>query len=610
MPPAPACNEAVLTLQTDAYIDTFAMNRERSLDSRFPSMASPLAMSSSKSSSYHSQSNVSLESEDSSVLADVGHFEDIGLDDDGATLKARAWGSKARPSMSPSPSRSPLPSPNPQNGRSLANARHAPKPRRSFPNFKTETYNGNPRSTSLTVLADPRPITLTRGNSTSSMINLPIVHRQRSRSPNLALSPTEIPNRPNNPRRRSWQANNARRSFADLEHECDEDDGNDIPDGFILDNVPISPRATHERPPSRGPSPSPEASKERSKERVRSVGNGTPAIAQAHGSLRSPTWKVDAAMAEGAPHSPLKPRAHSWNVALADLNPDTKSLTEKLEEHADEIDDEYARRPSSGHRPNTWNSSRRSVDHVYDKKTRIKSTPELPPLRRANIMIDPLPVSKEKEAVLSRTRPSWLPPKDPAEERKHLREYQRMMVASAKADERREAVRKSVQESKDKAADDLMYIWEHDIGPRWDDAMRERRTKELWWRGVPPRSRGFVWPRAIGNVLGLSEASFEAVLSRVQDTEARVKSERGDGEDAKRAGWFSQIRRDVAEGTLHDLRIFQVGGPLHDGLVDVLSAYAMYRNDVGYVSGCNVRPPITYTQSQLTRTDHRGTPPP
>ncbi|KMQ81639.1 tbc domain, partial [Lasius niger] len=48
--------------------------------------SSPPGMTASKSS--QSSSFRSLHSDDGSVLADVGHFEDIGLDDDTATLKA------------------------------------------------------------------------------------------------------------------------------------------------------------------------------------------------------------------------------------------------------------------------------------------------------------------------------------------------------------------------------------------------------------------------------------------------------------------------------------------------------------------------------------------
>lgn len=282
----------------------------------------------------------------------------------------------------------------------------------------------------------------------------------------------------------------------------------------------------------------------------------------------------------------MKTRAHSWNAALAELNHEAKTLTEKLEEHADELIEEQAKRPA-GQRPNTWNASRRSFE-TYDRKQRVKSTPELPPLRKTNIMIDPLPVSKEKEAVLSRTRPSWLPPKDPAEERRHLKEYQKMMAASAKAEERREASRRAKIEGRDSTADNLMQIWERDVIPRWNDAIRERRTRELWWKGIAPRSRGVIWGRAIGNELGLSESSFKAALARAQEIEARVKDDKGDPEDVRRAKWLREIRKDAAQNTWQDLRIFEVEGPLHQSLVDVLSAYAMYRSDIGYVRGCNV----------------------
>jgi hypothetical protein len=268
------------------------------------------------------------------------------------------------------------------------------------------------------------------------------------------------------------------------------------------------------------------------------------------------------------------------------LNAEAKTLTEKLEEHADEEIEKQAKRPAN-QRPNTWNASRRSAD-MYEKKQRVKSTPELPPLRKTNIMIDPLPVSKEKEAVLSRTRPSWLPPKDPAEERRHLKEYQKMMAASQKADERREASRRAKIEGRDSTADNLMQIWERDVIPRWGEAIRERRTRELWWKGIAPRSRGVIWGRAIGNELGLSETSFKAALARAQEVEARVNDDKGNADDARKAKWFQEIRKDAAQNTWQDLRIFEVEGPLHQSLVDVLSAYAMYRSDIGYVRGCNV----------------------
>ncbi|KAF5976708.1 hypothetical protein FBULB1_6842 [Fusarium bulbicola] len=541
------------------------MIRTLDIGSVLPSPDSPPGMTTSKSSK--TSSFQSFDSDDGSVLADVGHFEEIGLDDDTVTLKSPSK-VDVRPTLAKAPS-----------SRTLAAGKTASKARPPFPTLETNVYTSNPRSTNLSALTEPlsatRPKTLTSPSSAS----LPF-SRRRSPSPAYSLNPRDPrdPSFPQKPRRGSWQAGRDRKSFTDLERECDEDDGDDIPDGMFLDNVPLSPRPMKERTPSRPSSVSP--SPNRSKERVRSVGNGTPAVAQAQGSLRSPTWKTD-----DNPRSPAKQRAHSWNAALAELNAEAKTLTEKLEEHANEMEEQQAKRPAN-QRPNTWNATQRSID-TFDKKQRVKSTPELPPLRKTNIMIDPLPVSKEKEAVLSRTRPSWLPPKDPAEERRHLKEYQKMMAASAKAEERREASRKAKIEGRDSTADNLMQIWERDVIPRWSDAIRERRTRELWWKGIAPRSRAQIWGRAIGNELGLSETSFKAALARAQEIEARVKDDKGDAEDARRARWFKDIRRDAAQKTWEDLRIFDVEGPLHQSLVDVLSAYAMYRSDIGYVRGCN-----------------------
>lgn len=587
-----------------------------------PSPGSPPAMSSSKSSRSSKSSFGSNGSDDASVLADISHFEDIGLDDD-AHLDARHLHDQhlkaapnpyspnfssdlrsAKRNISNSTPRVPPP-------RDLPNSRPkrdftplTTKTRPSFPSLQTQVRSVNGRVASLGLLPEP----YLNPSPTRSIRNRPslsIQGRPRSPSPGLSLSPRD-PNLMMKPRRSSWQSGRERRKSAlELELECDEDDGDDIPDGLILDNVPISPRPPQERaksqPCSKAPSP-----ERQPKERVRSVGNGTPAVAVDSGSLRSPTWKSESALSSmgsaSSSHvtSPVVGRAKSWNAALAELNADAKALTEKLEEHADELDVK-AQRSSTGSIP-----TRRSSDP--ETKPRVKSAlAELPPLRRTNIMIDPLPISKEKEAVLSRTRPSWLPPKDPAEERRHLKEYQKMMAHSLEADRRREAAKRARSECRDTAVDSLMQIWERDILPRWNDAIRERRTRDLWWRGIAPRSRGAVWTKAIGNELGLTKTSFEAALGRAHDAEAKAKTGQGSVEETRAAAWFKAIRKDAQDNTWPDLRIFQASGPLHQSLVDILSAYAMYRSDIGYVPGCNVSCPvplrivITLTVSRLLR---------
>ena len=508
-----------------------------------PSPGSPPGMTSSKTSK--SSSFRSTDSEDGSVFVDVAHFEDIGLE----------------PVIYAAP---PIEQPKVA---SISSTRDLARPHLSM-------LKGQP---SLAPKTDQKPR------------NVPVTVSAKG---HRSVSPNPFVPGKQKPWRRSWQPVNDRKRSYDLERECDEDDSDDIPDGLILDNVPISPRPLHERPEtasgaasspvgSLGLSPGSSRGPSREKPRV-TAGNGTPSVPSTEnsGSLRTSTWKSDTAVpvAKSLPPSPFKVGTKSWNLALSELSMEVKSLTVKLEEHAEE---RLKRNPNG----------RRSLD---SPPTQFRPVSDADPFRKQlllqqnNMIIDPLPVSKEKQAVLSRTRPSWLPPKDPAEERKHLREYEKMMAHSREMEKRREADRKARLAARDEMANSRAHIWEREMLPRWGAAIQERWTRDLWWQGVVPRCRGQVWTRAIGNNLGLTDTSFKAALKRSLEMDARVKAGNGTADDLRWAECSSAIRRDVQERTWPDLKIFQLGGPLNQSLTDILCAYAMYRSDVGYVSGCHV----------------------
>ncbi|KAI1474099.1 TBC domain-containing protein [Daldinia eschscholtzii] len=559
------------------------------------SLGSPPGMTSSAITSRASSVR-SFNSDDGEdgITADVAHFEEIGLDDDVTSIDHshfREAHAKSAPNPYSISFASDLrasvkhvgPKIHPQT-RDLAH----PRPQlRSIPSFSgsrtgaptltPQFRDTNTRNISTGIGPEPQAGPLpARGLSVRSSSSM-TAPRRRSPSPNVSarsLSPRDNNLAVPKLRRSSSQTSRGPKSTIELEKECDDDDDN-IPDDLILDNVPLSPRPPTERSASR-PGSTATSPERRPKERIRSVGNGTPPVAVHQGCLKSPTWRADSSPStesQRSSASSAKGRAKSWTAAISELSPEAKALTEKLEEHADELD-------------------KNGVYHsTYERpvpKPRVKSAlAELPPLRRSNIMIDPLPISKEKEAVLSRTRPSWLPPKDPAEEKKHLKEYQRMMANSIEADKKRKAARKEKERNKDIATKALMQVWEDDVLKRWDVAIHERRTRELWWKGISPRSRGAAWSRAIGNELGLTETSFEAALARACEVEKRSADGKPESEDERRMGWFAQIKADVEEHTWIDLKIFQVGAPLHKSLIDVLRTYAMYRSDIGYVSGCN-----------------------
>lgn len=123
------------------------------------------------------------------------------------------------------------------------------------------------------------------------------------------------------------------------------------------------------------------------------------------------------------------------------------------------------------------------------------------------------------------------------------------------------------------------------MSPNWDRALREPRTRELWWRGIPPRNRGAMWKRAIGNELELTEDTYTKALQRAKDL--RSKTEEPSESNKRMMDCFDAIDAAVSSA-FPDLNLFQEGGPLREPLIDVMQAYCMYRIDVGYIHGLHV----------------------
>lgn len=94
-------------------------------------------------------------------------------------------------------------------------------------------------------------------------------------------------------------------------------------------------------------------------------------------------------------------------------------MTEALEEFQMEFE---RKQEVQRQQPGLARSTSLNQSESKSKKT------TLPPIRKSDPLIDPFQPSAEKQKYLSRTRPSWLPPKNPKEEKKHLKEYQRMLA--------------------------------------------------------------------------------------------------------------------------------------------------------------------------------------
>ena len=414
---------------------------------------------SSKSSSFHTSSLSGAEG----ILSDITHFEDIGLEEESHPLPYPMYNMEK-----------PLrPIPHPATTDESRGSAAAITARRELTNASNRPHalrwqapkkgHNTVQSLSLSSGMGPPLKRGLRSPSTPSLAITAMSNRNRSRSPSpntLSPLPRPIPSpaslkRPSlasspNPkdlpvRRGSWQP--SRKSIKEIEAEYDDLD-EDLPDDASLWNVPLSPRPPAERTPI-SPSISPRASPHTSPERP-SYARTSFGVSTAKPPMTAPTLRASSPLSrslDSPPTSPKRSRASmvrgastgtmpdnfafpplrtkSWTVALAELSEEAKSLTEAFESHAEISEQEHEAAVQTGDT---------SVTSSKEKLSRSRtSIVELPPLRINNVMIDPLPVSKEKEKVLSRTRPSWLPPKSQKEEKKHLKEYQRMMEFSLEA---------------------------------------------------------------------------------------------------------------------------------------------------------------------------------
>lgn len=420
-------------------------------------ISSPPGLTDSKSSSFHSSSLSDTEP----ALSDVTHFEDISLDKEVNTRPTAFGYDSAKRSSSI------------MNGGPKSVSAVAPLRELTFSDRRqsTPTLYGSSRfpagfgAGQGLGLGLPKGAEGRRGYRTSSanpLARRAMSNHSRSRSPSPSPSAPKYP--PMLPksvtinltadwhnvppplrsapvRRGSWAPK--RKSAKELEKEYDDLD-EELPEDASLWNVPLSPRpATSENmmPLANYPfSRSPERSNSLAPPLRKPSTVGLPTPCRAANGIPNPAFSDDLGSSPNPPSKPkftrasvgampdaqpfAKARAKSWTVAMSELSEEAKDLTAALESLADESgrdQEENMQSRSSSQRPS------------IDTRTRTATSVELPPLRMNNALIDPLPISKEKEKVLSRTRPSWLPPKSQKEEKRHLKEYQRMMELSLQA---------------------------------------------------------------------------------------------------------------------------------------------------------------------------------
>ena len=195
------------------------------------------------------------------------------------------------------------------------------------------------------------------------------------------------------------KASRHRRTSSEVERVYDSDDS--VPPETVFYNVPVSsPLNGEDRRPS--------------------IVTEEESVSNA-----SPVSSISASEFARRPSPGIYPRrVVSYHEAVSALDDESKRLTRELGKiqvsgaNEDGPSDEAPN--TSKPLPALQRQSRRAASHTH-----LPST--------STLAIDPLPPSKEKEAVLSQTRPPWLPPKKKSEEKRHLAEYQKMVQRAEEA---------------------------------------------------------------------------------------------------------------------------------------------------------------------------------
>lgn len=351
--------------------------------------------SSNKSSSPSS----SFQLDDGGILNDLGNFEEIGLDENHrdrprVPVKLPQRAASGLTSLRDlTLKRPPYPSLLPHTSAVLNASDHLSLPN-GFRKGPTVTPLGGRRSRN----ASPSP----QSSPSISAISSP-----SSTSSSQRLCTAHIP-----PRFRRGSSGK-RKTIEELEKECDSDGDDEVPIDAVFWNIPVSPRQSSVNTPTRSSSDSDNVN-----------GSSTP---KAGPSKITPRNGIPIP-GGGAELRGVSMKFRYYNGAIVDeLSPEVRELNEKLEEWAEE---EMLREERRQQNPGNKTSQKARLDRSSTSSPR---SVKLPPMQMTNGMIDPLPISKEKEAVLSRTRPSWLPPKSKEEERRHLKEYQKMMQKALQA---------------------------------------------------------------------------------------------------------------------------------------------------------------------------------
>ena len=191
-------------------------------------------------------------------------------------------------------------------------------------------------------------------------------------------------------------------------------------------------------------------------------------------------------------------------------------------------------------------------------------------------------------ALILETRPPNLPAKPEDEQKRHKLEYEEMLKQSKKKEVKEIKAKKKMAEKQRKQEElviEAIKVWNNEVLPNWHKCRTTKKTRDLWWNGIPSLVRQKVWVLAINNELKITNEIYEQCVSRSKEkvwTKSEKHCSEGDFDCCESAS--DLIKLDVSR-TFPQLGLFQENGPYHEVLSELLGAYVTFRPDIGYAQG-------------------------
>lgn len=153
-----------------------------------------------------------------------------------------------------------------------------------------------------------------------------------------------------------------------------------------------------------------------------------------------------------------------------------------------------------------------------------------------------------------------------------------------------EAVQKSLSPDRTEHINQSTTKW-GEVLSNFSSMRTSKKCRQLCFEGIPSKLRPDAWKIFLGNDCKMTPALFSIHCAKAEELRRKVL-EAKEGEEGKEEGGEVNKERSVAllindiPRTFPQLKVFHGDeGPLYLPLLEVLSAYASYRPDVGYVQG-------------------------